>query len=179
MGVFEFMSLLEWIVTVTVGVPALFLLWFVWDDFYDVFEWAAGTFGVLIATVIVWLVGIFGVTGIANLIMDHTDYYDSSQLIALQDSTVTGGSFFLGIGSIDGEPTYTFYEATGDSKELVAVESEGVKVFEDAAEPYLVRFTGCELSIPWLASCLSDGDSVDEIHVPAGTIKTGFQLDAK
>lgn len=176
---FEFMSLLEWIVTVVVGVGLLAALRMVYVDSYDFFDGIAGTVGVLVFGFVVWLAGIMGTAGIANLFMDHTDFYESSQILALQDSTVAGGSFFLGIGTIDGKPTYTFYEASGGSRELVAVEAAGVKVFEDASEPYLVRFAGCELSAPWFASCLSDRGEINEIHVPPGTIRTGYELDAK
>lgn len=178
-GVFEFMSLLEWIVTVVVGVGVLAALRMVYLDSYDFFDGIAGTVGALVFGFVVWLAGIMGTAGIANLFMDHTDFYESSQILALQDSTVAGGSFFLGIGTIDGKPTYTFYEASGGSRELVAVEAAGVKVFEDASEPYLVRFAGCELSAPWFASCLSDRGEINEIHVPPGTIRTGYELDAK
>lgn len=179
-GVFEFMSLLEWIVTVVVGVGVVGCILFVWTD--SSADWFDATGGTLIAVFVgaaVWLAGVMGTAAMANLFMDHTDFYETSQILALQDSTVAGGSFFLGIGTIDGEPTYTFYEASGGSRELVAVEAAGVKVFEDASEPYLVRFAGCELSAPWFASCLSDRGEVNEIHVPPGTIRTGFELDAK
>lgn len=176
---FEFMSLLEWIVTIVSGVGVLAALRMVYVDSYDFFDWAIGTVCTLAFGGVVWLSAIMGTAGIANLFMDHTDFYESSQILALQDSTVAGGSFFLGIGTIDGKPTYTFYEASGGSRELVAVEAAGVKVFEDASEPYLVRFAGCELSAPWFASCLSDRGEVNEIHVPPGTIRTGYELDAK
>lgn len=176
---FEFMSLLEWSVSLIVGAGLIFAFRVTNEVAYD---WVDGVLGALEALVVgfaVWVGGIMGTAAVANLFMDHTDFYETNQILALQDATVTGGSFFLGIGTIDGEPTYTLYEADGGSRELVAVKAAGVKVFEDSPEPYLVRFTGCELSAPWFASCLSNKGEINEIHVPPGTIRTGFELDAK
>jgi hypothetical protein len=103
---------------------------------------------------------------------------ENRNLAVLQDGNQLQGSFFLGIGSIDGVPKYTFYAEHNGGKKLESIDADTVTVFEDTDAPYLVQQTGCKTSMEWLAHCYSD-KRVTEIHVPKDTIKGNFVLDAQ
>lgn len=121
----------------------------------------------------------FIVLFLASVFVPCQATYKKQSLTSLQDSVETEGSFFIGTGNIDGKPTYAYYVDHGNYSTFETVKARDVKVFTDASYPYVKLKTGCVSKYPWLAYCFTDTTSVEEIHVPEGTIKSNYNLDAK
>jgi hypothetical protein len=122
-----------------------------------------GLFGAIVAAVVGSIVIL-----IVGVCVPHHFPTRHIGLAALQDGTTTQGTFYLGYGAVDGTPTYS----------LKNEDASHVVVYQDTDKPYLVQQTACRTSVEWLVHCSSD-QRVTEIHVPAGTIKSNFVLDAK
>lgn len=135
-------------------------------------------FGILIA-MFVFLI-LTAVNVLVGLLMPGHTTYETKELASLQDSLQTEGSFFLGIGSADGRPKYAYYVDHGDYSTFETTNARDVKIYTDTQEPYALERTGCESKYKWLAYCYSAIQStVQEIHVPEGTIKRNYNLDAQ
>lgn len=141
----------------------------------------AALFGGLIIIVVWALLEIF-----LGSVLPHTLVYEQKPLEALQDGNQSGGSFFLGIGTLEGKPTYTYYVASNGGYRLQNVGAAKIDVFQDTDKPYLKIATDCKSKWQWLALCNSGSDNtsddkydVVEIHVPKATIKQNYVLDAK
>lgn len=124
--------------------------------------------------------GLLGIIAyiLVSVAVNHTPIYENHELLNLQDGTETQGSFFLGIGYIDGVQLYSYYQNKGDWFEWKSTKAKGVKVFQDSDRPYVVQESDCISHARWLVDCVTDG-RVTEIHVPPHTIKTNFVLDAQ
>jgi hypothetical protein len=126
-----------------------------------------------------WIGSFLGLTALANGMQDETYQYTGIDIVALQDGNATQGSFFLGTGVIDSTPKYTFYINESGAKQLVSIDANDIRVYDNADHPYVVRQHDCELSWgDWFAVCM-DSDRYTEVHVPAGTIRSDYVLDAK
>lgn len=120
----------------------------------------------------------FGIAVAANQAFAHEDRYSRVALVALRDETGSQSAYVLGSGGSEASASYVFYFAGADGgRELANVDAAGVRVFEGAGEPYAVRFEGCVLSVPWLSECLNAGWQFTELHVPAGSMSSRFDLD--
>jgi hypothetical protein len=138
-----------------------------------------GGFCITAATIIVLLV--------ADLILEpltgyHWDYYNVPLVAITDDRSETGGSFFLGSGSIGTDTSYVFYTANPDgSHTLYQTKAHDIKVFEDTDKPY-ARYEGQQVLdhpnwVPPLASWLHFHHAeLVEFHVPPHSIKTGINL---
>jgi hypothetical protein len=115
---------------------------------------------------------------IGNLLLHQEYSYAKVQLASLQDGTPATGSFFLGSGYVDGDPTYFYYTKQGNAYLYNSTDASGVRVYEDTDKPYLMQQNDCKTDTEWLADCMSFGP-VTEIHVPKGTVKSNFILDSK
>lgn len=111
--------------------------------------------------------------------LPHTTQYRNAEIVAIQDGSESRGAFFIGSGVIDGKQVYSFYEKSGDGFLLESVEARDVTVYQSSDKPYVVKESGCDGGWQWVTPCLFDKRAVTEIHVPAGTIKENFVLDAK
>jgi hypothetical protein len=144
------------------------------DDFgWTIFRIVASIGGAFIAV----LATTGAVGGVANLALDHRDSYDRVPLVALRDDLGVNSGYVLGTGG--GEKAhFAFYYANPDGgRQLVTVDAADIRVYEDTDKPYAVRFTGCELSKPWVADCFSNAPTFTELHVPVGTVHNRFDLD--
>lgn len=148
---------------------------------YKFYEFEELGLGLFIATtsaalIFISLVIIFGYT------LPRTTVYTNKDLVAIQDgSSTTGsaaGSVFMGYGSIKEVPSYTYYVKDGDARLLESTTAKGVKVFEGGEKAYVREATACKSDYNWISPCINF-EKVVEIHVPTGTIKQNFVLDAK
>jgi len=143
------------------------------DSYADGIEWFFGLLMGIFAAIF-----LFGIMLTISVFVPHHFTTEKKNLFVLQDGTQTGGSFFLGIGTIDGTPTYTYYVQEGKGAKLANTEADEVIVYQDTDKAYLVQQTDCKTNIEWLIKCATD-ERVTEIHVPKNTIKQNFVLDAK
>ena len=172
--------MLMYIIAGVVAVPVLCVgLWFAAESFFDIDR----IDGLLVAVMalasafVVFAAVAAGTTAIANVSVDHQNYYKKYDLVAIRDTTSVGGEFFLGSGAIGGTGNYVFYYRDGKAKQLVNVDGADVKVYEDTDKPYAIQFAGCDLKPNWLADCFHSDPSWTEIHVPAGSIREGVNLN--
>lgn len=106
------------------------------------------------------------------------DYHPSEtrDLQAIKMNDNLRGSFFLGTGSIDGNPSYIFYYKTGGGYRTDKVQADNVLIIEDNTTPRIVKITE---SLPsWLVfGPLKDWDHSYEIHVPSGSVKPMINMN--
>ena len=108
-----------------------------------------------------------------------------TQLVALGSNTLTSGSFFLGSGTLNDEPTYEFlwddgtgriYEGhvTSDGSEgpvSVVEEENRTDGFVRICPPHNLGWTR------WIAfGSQNDGWDGYEFHIPAGSVRRGFDV---
>lgn len=137
-----------------------------------------GVFLVCIFAVVGFMTGILA-GGLVAQIGPHEFTTKRTQLAALGDSNQLQGRFFLGSGSIDSMPTYTFYEQLENGGNVLRnADADGVTVFQDSDRPYAVEEVECKTNYEWLAICIDDPQLI-EFHVPLNSIKNNFVLDAE
>jgi hypothetical protein len=118
--------------------------------------------------------------GLSNLTHPETTY-QNVPLASLQDSIQTTGSFYLGIGSLDNTPTYGFYTEKNGAYQFHTVDASDATLYQDSKKPYVVQDTGCKMTkLSWLLDCVDwNEDTYVSFHVPKGSIKSDYNLDAK
>lgn len=163
---------------ILVGLAVLFGIAVLLKEAYDWSERVAiillgGSLGIIL-----WVFASMILSFLVNLPLHKTYSTERKDLTILQDGTQTTGSFFLGIGSFDGEQKYSYYVSQNGGSKLEQTKADTVTVYQDSEEAYLLQQTYCKTSADWLTFCVSDG-RVTEIHVPKNTIKQNFVLDAK
>jgi len=151
--------------------------WGGWDGFVDFAQ------GFLIGA---FIGGTIGLVVAASIGGGNTYAYTAkSELGALGDINQMGGSFFLGSGMLEGKQYFTYYKKVGDNQyQLRNIEATSsyptVTVVQDATStPYAettenVLKPGFEL---W--GLVSGNIETVTFHVPVGTIKNNFVLDAQ
>lgn len=150
-----------------------------WAVFNPDFDWIEKImFGVLN---LLWppLLGFLVVTGLtaaANVVFDHDDQYANLEIVAIRDGSGQVGTYVFGSGASGPTGTYMFYYLDGDAKRLAKIDASEVRLYEDSTKPYAIMFTGCELSVRWVAPCFYEKAQFVEIHVPAGSVRSGVDL---
>ncbi len=140
----------------------------------DIYEWIMGAvLGMLAAGLFIVLSA-----SVLNAVLHQNETTVDKPLAAIQDRSSTHGSFFLGSGTIDSKPQYTFYEEENGAKVLRSINADGVRVYEGAKHAFIREVTGCSWEYDWLVPCVANLRVV-EIHVPNGTVKQNYVLDAQ
>jgi hypothetical protein len=116
---------------------------------------------------------------LVSFILPADPVYRKEQIIALQDNISAGGVIFLGVGTISGTPSYTYYTGEGNGKELKYINSDNAMIFEDSSQPYILRQIGCKPKYPLFSIACIVIYEQSQIHVPKGTIKSSTSLDAQ
>lgn len=102
------------------------------------------------------------------------------ELANLNDRSNTSGSFFLGSGQVEGVMKYTYYYKNGDYYKMGSRDAEGV----------LIKYTDGPAYIEIREKKLKKGPLINKfviysqepqiiIHIPEGSIKTYYNLDAQ
>lgn len=110
-----------------------------------------------------------------------------TELASMGRNTETGGSFFLGIGSINSEPVYYYYYHTGNNSYQLGRQravSTNVTVREDpnlSGRGYYIRYDCKQFNVIinyWLVGddTFCSGISKHTFVVPEGTINRNFSL---
>lgn len=98
-------------------------------------------------------------------------------IVSLNDKWTTTGSFFIGCGNVKSQSVYVFY--TGNNQvgyTMVKLHTDGVRIFMDENNsPYYSTRT------VWLDSLFGTcmPYTIQEIHVPNGTIVKQYSLDGE
>lgn len=102
------------------------------------------------------------------------------RLAAIQDGVVTSGSFFLGTGTVDGDPKFIYYQMNGNGGyTLESLSPRYATVFQEDGEPRVVEYNGTSDN-PWISLMPKWGtDYKAEFYVPEGSIINNYTLDAK
>lgn len=127
-----------------------------------------GALGVLVSLFILAIVGAFALSGGGERVVA-----EEKKLSALNTGNEVSGSFFLGSGVIDSEPSYQFIVEREDGGfELDSVAARNVVVYEDAT-PSTARFVtyDSKYNVWWYFPGefnLPTGDS--SFHIPPGSV---------
>lgn len=116
---------------------------------------------------------------------NKTEFYAQSELGSLQDQSNIQGHFFLGSGTIDEKPAYSYYKKIADNqyqlRQLVDDGGTPIIVFEDTDKPYVKTVHTKSDGYFGLWGFMWGHESLDqfEFHVPKGSIVRNITLDAK
>ena len=106
------------------------------------------------------------------------------EIVCLQDGSAMEGTFFLFGGHIEDRMVYTYYHQVNGSHYLKQINAEGVAIKYTLGKPravcYVMKLDGLRGKNRWAVRLnMSESDKKTEIYVPEGSIKSGFQLDAR
>lgn len=106
----------------------------------------------------------------------------------MKDGSETQGSFFLGSGSVDGEPAFMYYEVDENgAARLKDVDADRASVVETDGTPRVVQecddFRDVPEFLTFPINMFTDG-GIDcygdyTFYVPKGSIRDGYVLDAE
>lgn len=134
-------------------------------------------------TLIVILVAalVFSAFTVSFCLDKHDVVVETKNLVSLQDGSSVEGSFFLGCGTINEKPSYTYYVKTGENQfVLKSVGAEYCTVVYTTGKPCIktIRksFNSDTLNY-WFFQ--NTGYDRYQLCVPEGSIKSNYILDAK
>ena len=100
------------------------------------------------------------------------------KLHAINDSSGTSGSFFLGSGSIDEKPVYLYYYKEGEAFRRGSIDADDAEIFYSDGTPR-IEYRGA--IIPrWIDPIGGDiPQGLSRIYVPEGSISSQYEFDNK
>lgn len=127
-----------------------------------------------------WLVPIawFILTLILGSILPHQRTFTRMELRNIDDGRSQSGAFFLGIGGFQENGKIYYYTTDHGQSKFRNVTADNGEIYETKGKPYVMQSTACHGKWTWLVECVVFDDYA-KFHVPANTIKTDYQLDAK
>lgn len=108
----------------------------------------------------------------------HSVRSEPQVLSAFKDSTEVAGSFFLGSGTIDGDPVYKYVvknEQTGEVQ-IKTIDESSVRLFETDEAPRVVT-TYTQANSPWIILGSFTYNTEYEIYIPKGSVISEFEVD--
>lgn len=98
------------------------------------------------------------------------------QIVALQDNIGVEGSFFLGSGTIDSEPHYTYMIETERGFKLESVEADEAYIIYDDNPRIQTKYKS--LKYDWMYLIAIKWSSAEyTFYIPEGSIYTGYKVD--
>jgi hypothetical protein len=168
--------------SVAIGLIAtLILIIFMVKDGFDIEVVGFGFLGLLLTA----LLATFCTLPVYGIAMDDTRF--SQNLQALNDSTSTHGSFFLGSGTVDSYPAYYYYERRDDGSFYQwQVYAANASIVETSGTPHVERVCQDNYSFGhWIIwplpmseydhTCSPDDEAI--FYVPQGSVTNTFNLD--
>ena len=103
------------------------------------------------------------------------------QLVSLQDGSSVSGSFFLGCGSVEGTMKYTYYyEVEKDLFKMGRIDySKALIKYDSTAYLETFRYVQTDYWLNWFSIDIKQIKPQYIFHVPEGTIKNNYNLDAQ
>jgi hypothetical protein len=155
-----------------------------WDRPYNFLDWAleiASAFAkVLVATLIALLLTVL--MGMIFPPATQNKLIQSTTIVSLKDNTTTTGSFFLGCGSVDSEPSYSFYTKHNDQYTLESVNANRTLIEFTNQSPCIDIYEKqvIKKGIRRLIGLSTDAGSKSYvIKIPEGSIIQTYVLDAE
>lgn len=152
----------------------------IWNSIDDRFELGmALTAGFFFAAAFTVLIS-FLLNLATGLFIDSKSVEQSRHnLLSLNDTSVSSGSFFLGSGSYDEEPAFFYYQEGSRGATLEHVDADRVVIIQEEIDQPYVAIVNPDVStnILWYTGGL--GESEYEFHIPEGSINNSFRLDAE
>jgi hypothetical protein len=151
--------------------------------FYDTGDLAEGFWGGVcggvVGAVLALIVGAFVYTGV------HPEPVANVPLVSLADGSGVRGSFsFLGAGSVDERPVFTWYEKTADNayvRKHADADASVIHYLRSDAHPRLIveqdKPTDHHTFKTWGLNTTSDGEKTYHFYVPSGSIVQHYDLD--
>ena len=136
----------------------------------------------LIVTFIIWVIATSLIASIIG-IFPKTEMVkgDKVQIVAISDGSATGGSFFLGCGSVKETSYYFYYKkmSNGGFKQEKIKVSDAI-IFEDSTKAPSIQFYHEDyVNKGWHNWAILFYSSTAEIFVPKGSIVQNFNFDLK
>lgn len=154
-----------------------------WFEIPEVMEVVAGVFvGSICGVILAMILGMIFYSGV-----DHTTIERGANLENMVDNTETQGAFFLGSGSIDGEPMYSWYEETKTNtfkrRDVEAYQAD-IHYITDGDVPHYTKTIGHYRDgflQPWGLNMLPGETSIRhyDFYIPRGSITNEYRLDAQ
>ncbi len=127
------------------------------------------------------------IIGLSNVIIEDNivlDEYNKTKVVSLTSSSELNGSVFLLVGSINNIDYYKFYTVMEDGgKVFNKILAKNAIIYEDNCDDaYISNVKEMHTYPDWIHTLfipkflLSDEKKGYAIHVPKGTIKTGFDI---
>lgn len=159
------------------------------SEYYDYglsgfFDWCGGIIWFIISLFMGLAVGgaVGALLAIPIPMKSHLEQYEI-QIANLQDGSSIHGSFFLGIGQVDGIMKYTYYTKSGEFYQLNQMDASGIRVKYTDGSPritFMKRVLDKNETINKWGIDLDIGNKTDYIiEVPKGSVKSNFILDAQ
>lgn len=135
----------------------------------------------IITTIISGLIAMLITTLLVGVFLpgNHTTKHEQP-LAALGNHTLMSGTFFLGSGSVDGDSYLTYILKGSDgSYQIKTDEADGYKIFQDSASGGTLVTYDSYFEAWWAAPYAMSrySDLPDELHIPEGSIQTGYNID--
>ena len=136
-----------------------------------------GVLGGLVGFIAALIIGAFAYQGV------HWEEKERVPLVSLADTSKVHGSFFLGSGYVDQEPSFTWYEQAGENnyvrKDALSYEST-IHYLGKGETPRYVRSE----TVPnekfwntWGWGSASGGEYHYDFYIPKGSIVQSYKLD--
>ena len=159
-----------------------------WSDSYEARSWRANRGTVQFAATVVTLFGGLFASILLNFHFDEKDRIPEDRyttLYSMNDAIGTKGNFFLGSGTINTSPVYTYYWQDGNQFRLAWVDASEAYITYSDNTPTLVHHGSKQRYSNWL-SIGEDDWRVDvynsdpyEFQIPKGSILQQYSLDAQ
>lgn len=136
--------------------------------------------GTVVGCVVAGVIGLFAYTG------THWEQTRRTPLVSVADGSSTHGSFFLGSGSVDGSPSFTWYESDGENsfiRQQTDAYDATIHYVEKGVQPYYTlreQKPNEGFFEPTWGFNVSDPAGLDyDFYIPRGSITHSYRLDNK
>lgn len=141
----------------------------------------AAIMGAIIGVLLAFFIG-----GFLESSKGKDSFRKTVELQNMQDNTITAGEFFLGSGSVDGVPHYSFYIKTGtNTYERRDIEADLAKIHYTDSDPHYIKTWKEPKKEKWLQPWHIDitgsyqTDKQYDFYIPRGSITSEYRLDAQ
>ena len=154
----------------------------IWDEWYDVgacIGMSAGAFVVFaMLACLLSCITSFAVTGIAKV---EYSLVETTEIVALNDSSAASGQFFLGSGTVDEQMQYYFIEQTAEGKHLDKIPAANAFITENNQDtPRIERYSpkwANKSLMQWFTFLPPSAYEKYQIYIPENSVTTNFSVD--
>jgi hypothetical protein len=136
----------------------------------------------LVMVPLLFIIGAFIIVLLSSLIPSREIANPQTTLYSLKNYSTVNGTFFLGIGSVDGTQT-AFYSTVEEDGAIVfkSVPLKDARIYEDSpTTPYYVDYTSEFSNTLWYIlfpkSFVENDSSRVDFHIPSGSVLQGYSI---